>query len=236
VYVAMRFTEHGFTPTRERRWQRSATILRRGIALARGDREILAVFAATFLVNGANEAYGRLYPRRLVELGLPAQPDPIVWFTALGVVAFATGALALRIVELRIAGAGVARRTYAAACGIGVAGLLLLACAPNDAVAGAGVLVVSGVALTLTSAVGAIWVNSRTANDVRATVQSLLAQAEYLGEIVCGFALGALAQLASIPAAFVCACGLIACAGVVVMRARDQGVRSRNYLSGEPGD
>jgi predicted MFS family arabinose efflux permease len=174
LYVATRFTERGFAPTRVRRWQQSAAILRRGVALARGDRVILAVFAATFLVDGGSEAFRRLYPRRLVDLGLPAQPDPIVWFTGLGLVAYGAGAVALRIVEGRIAGEGVARRTYVAACGLGVAGLLLLAVAPDAIFGSAGVLIVGGVALTLTRAVGVIWVNARTASDVRATVQSLL--------------------------------------------------------------
>lgn len=218
LYVATRFSERGFAPTGARRWQQSAAILRRGVALARGDREIVAVFAATFLVNGAAEAFGRLYPRRLVDLGFPARPDPIVWFTGLGVVAYAAGAVALRIVEGRIAGAGVARRTYALACGLGAAGLLLLAWAPEEISGGAGVIVVGGVALTVTRAVGVIWVNDRTGSDVRATVQSLLAQAEYFGEIVCGVALGALAQGTSITVAFVCSAVILGGAGVVVRR------------------
>ena len=86
----------------------------------------------TFLIDGAAEAYGRLYPRQLVELGLPACPDPIVWFTGLGIATFATGALALRIVEARIAGAGAARRAYAVACFTGALGLLLLAHASDS--------------------------------------------------------------------------------------------------------
>lgn len=220
LYVVVRFTEHGFTPTRARRWQRSAAILRRGVALARHDHEILLVLAATFLINGAAEAYGRLYPKRLLGLGFPVQPDPIVWFTGLGIVAFAVGALALRIVEARIDGVGVARRVYAAACFIGALGLIALACAPGYIIGSAGVLLVGGVALTVTRAVGAIWVNRRTTSDVRATMQSFLAQVEYVGEILCGVALGALAQFTTITVAFACSSALIACAGVMVVRSR----------------
>ncbi len=220
LYIVVRFTEHGFTPTRARRWQRSAAILRRGIGLARRDREILLVLAATFLINGAAEAYGRLYPKRLVELGFPAHPDPIAWFTGLGVVAFVAGALALRVVEARIDGVGVARRTYAAACGVGALGLVVLASAPGVLIGSAGVLLVGGIALTVTRAVGAIWVNRRATSDTRATVQSFLAQVEYAGEIVCGVALGILAQFATITGAFACSAALITCAGVLVMRSR----------------
>ncbi|HEX5506537.1 MAG TPA: hypothetical protein VFW96_28230, partial [Thermomicrobiales bacterium] len=80
LYVVARFPERGFTPTKARRWRRSAAILRRGLALARGDREILLVLAATVLINGAAEAYGRLYPARLVGLGFPGRAAPLVWF------------------------------------------------------------------------------------------------------------------------------------------------------------
>lgn len=220
LYVMVRFTERGFTPTKARRWRRSAAILRRGVALARRDREILLVLAATFLINGAAVAYGRLYPKRLVELGFPDQSNPIVWFTVLGIAAFAVGALALRIVEARIDGLGVARRVYAAACFIGALGLIVLIRAPGYIVGSAGVLLVGGIALTVTRAVGEIWVNRRTTSDVRATVQSFLAQVEYGGEILCGVALGAVAQVTTIPVAFACSSVLIACAGVIVVRSR----------------
>src|SRR5690242_17227239 len=103
LYVVARFTEQHFTPTRAQHWQQARTILQRGVTLARRDREILLVFAATFLVNGAAVAFGRLYPKRLVDLGFPSRPDPIVWFMGLGIVTFVAGALALRIVEAHIA-------------------------------------------------------------------------------------------------------------------------------------
>ena len=167
---------------------------------------------------GAADAFGRLYPKQLVSLGLPDRLDPVVWFGGLGVITFAIGALALRIVEARINGVGVARRVYAAACGSGALGVLLLAAAPDAVIGSAGVLLVAGIAWSVTRAVGAIWVNSRASSDVRATVQSFLAQVEYLGEILCGIALGILAQVTSISGALAGACVLVVCAGVVVAR------------------
>ena len=220
IVVATRFTEHRFTPIREKRWRASVSVFRRGIALARRDREILLVFAATLLVNGAAEAFGRLFPKRLVELGLPATPDPIVWLTALGLVTLAVGAVALRVVEARIDGAGVARRVYAMACGIGALGLLVLAAAPDDVAGMAGVLLVGGIAWTVTRAVSVIWVNRRTSSDVRATLQSFLAQAEYLGEISLGVTLGILAQATSIAFAMMGASMLVLGAGLLIVRSR----------------
>ena len=81
VFVALRFPERHSRPSRERRWHTSLAIFRRSVLLARRDREILLVFAATLLVNGAAEGFGRLYPRQLLELGLSERPDPIVWLT-----------------------------------------------------------------------------------------------------------------------------------------------------------
>jgi len=219
LFVVARFTEHHFTPTPEHRWRESVSIFRRGFALARRDHEILLVFAATILVSGAAEGFGRLFPRRLVELGFPG-PDPIVWLTALGLVTLAVGALALRIVEARIDGVGVARRLYAAACFIGALGLIVLAHAPDNATGMAGVLLVDGIAWPVTRCVSVIWVNRRATSDVRATVQSFLAQAEYFGEIFLGITLGILAQATSITIAMMGSCALTACAGVLVVRSR----------------
>lgn len=220
LYVLARFSEQGFVPVRRRHWQRSRTILRRGVGLARRDREILLVLVATVLINGAAEAYGRLYPKRLVDLGFPGHADLLIWFTGLGITAYAVGTVALRVVEERIDDAGAAPRAYAAACAIGVLGLLALAIAPGFLVGSAGVLLIGGVALTVTRAVGVIWVNRRATSDVRATVQSMLAQAEYGGEILFGVALGAVAQSTTIATAFVWSAAIIGTAGAMMARSR----------------
>jgi len=218
AYVVVRFTEHAFEPIREDRWRESVSIFRRGIALARNDREIMLVFGATVLVNSGAEAFDRLWPKRLVDLGFPEEPDPIVWFTALGLLTLAVGALALRIVEARIDGVGVARRMYAVVCFVGASGLIVLAHAPNDIAGMMGVLLVGGVAWTVIRSVSVIWVNRRATSDVRATVQSFLGQVESTGEIVGGLALGILAQASSITVALTCSAALVATAGLLVTR------------------
>ncbi len=97
---------------------------------ARADKVILVMLAATFTVNGAAVGFGRLLAQRLVSLGLLANPDPIVWFASIAPVAAALDALSLRLVEKRIDGSGVARRTYVGSCVVGVLGLLGFAQAP----------------------------------------------------------------------------------------------------------
>jgi predicted MFS family arabinose efflux permease len=220
LLVVARFSEQHFAPARSERLRESLSIFRRGIALARSDQQILLVFAATVLVNGASEGFGRLYAKHLVELGFPEAPAPIVWLTALGLVALALGALALRIVQARIAGVHAARRLYAAACFLGALGLAVFAAAPDDATAMAGVLLVEGLAWPVTRCVSEIWVNRRASSDVRATVQSFLSQAEYLGEITLGITLGLLAQATNIPVAMTGSCALALVAGALVARTR----------------
>ena len=222
VFVAARFAEDNFTPVPGPRWSASAVILRRGVALARGDREILMMFAATTLINAASMV-NWLFPKQLIDRGFPG--DPVLWYTALGICSFVLGAAALRLVEARIDGAGVARRAYVLSCLVGILGLIVLACAPDALVGSIGVLLANGIAFTVTRAVSVVWVNERTSSDVRATVHSFLSQAECAGEIGSGFPLAALAAAAGIPAALFASSALTACAAAAVARPRSRARR-----------
>jgi MFS family permease len=218
-----RWPEAGFNRAAAgRRGRHFATILRRGFAVARSDRVILVIIAATLLVNGSGEAYGRLLEKHLVALGLPAHPDPIVWFAALGIVGVGLGAAVLRVVEARIDGSGVAKRTYVLSCAVGVVGLVLFANAPDTATAVAGSLLVSGIAYPVIRTAGVVWVNRRSPSAVRATVHSLLSQAEQAGEIVFGLTLAVLAGAASITVALMGSAVLLASATVLVLTTREQ--------------
>jgi hypothetical protein len=115
---------------------------------------------------------------------------------------------------------GVARRVYALTRFIGMLGLVVLAVAPDALIGGAGVLLVSGIAFNVTRTVSVIWVNRRTTSDVRATVHSFLDQAECIGEIIDGFALTLLAQVAGISIALIASAALIAFTGALVARSR----------------
>jgi MFS family permease len=218
VYVVARFPERRFVPAATRRSSASWSILVRGGTLVRRSRAILVVLAATMLVNGASDA-GRLQARRLVDLGFPSQP--LAWFAALGVLTLLGGAIALRAVESRIDDAGTARRGYVLACAAGAAGLVVLAGAPEKVGGAAGVVLFAGLAMPLTRTLATIWVNRETTGDVRATVHSFLAQAEYVGEILCGVGVAVVARLAGVSAALVGCAALFALArGVVAVSPR----------------
>lgn len=223
LFVAARFTERHFTPThvphaqRTQQWAAALAIFRRGVSLSRRDQEMRLVFIATLVLNGATMV-GWLFPKQLINLGFSS--DPILWYTALVVLCAALGVVALFVVEPRINGVGVARRYYALACFVGVLGLAVLAIAPVALIGGLGVLLISGIATTVTRPVSVVWVNRRTTSDVRATVHSFLSQAESLGETVGGVVLAALAQARGIAVTLLVAGALLALTGIMVARSR----------------
>ncbi len=217
LFVAARFTENNFTPAQGRLWRASLAIFQRGIALARRDRQIMLMLVATMLINGASMV-ALLFPLQLVNLGFPS--NPVLWYTAVGVVSFAASAAALRVVERRIAGPGAARRFYVVACSVGTLGLIMLAYAGSAELGSAGVVLASGVSFTVTRTVSVIWVNRRTTSDARATVHSFLSQAECAGEIVSGIALAGLARAIGIAGVLTIAGAIIVTTGVIITRAR----------------
>jgi MFS family permease len=223
-YVALRFAEDNFTVVPGSRWRAALSILRGGLNLARRDHEILLMLTATLLINGAYDV-AWLFPRRLVGLGLAG--DTVPWYTALGILSFAIGAVALRAVEARIDAAGAARRIYALSCLVGVAGLTALAIAPDVLVGSIGVVLVAGIANNVTRAVSVIWVNRRTASSVRATVHSVLSQVESAGEISAGFVFAGLASAAGTPATLLASAAVMAMTGGLVAwwRGRARAVR-----------
>jgi hypothetical protein len=128
------------------------------------------------------------------------------------------GAAALRVVEPHIEGVRTALRGYVIACAAGAVGLIGLVGAPEEVSGSAAVLLVAGIALPLTRTLGIIWVNRQASGDVRATVRSFLAQAEYVGEIVCGLAIAVVARFAGLSLALVTCAALFAITIFLVQR------------------
>lgn len=212
LYVVFGFPERRFVPAAGgRRWSASWSILVGGSTLVRRSRVILVVFAVTFLVTGVTGNFGRLYPLRLVDIGLPT--DPVAWLTVLGVLSYLLGAVALSLVQPH-----TVRRSYGIACAVGLAGVIGLASAPEEISGSVAVLLAAG-ALPLTRTFGTIWVNRQVhSGEVRATVHSLLAQAEYLGAIGCGLAIAAVARFAGMSLALA-TCGVLLAITILLVAA-----------------
>ncbi len=217
LYIVFRFQEKRFIPTKEKHWSTSWEIFKNGLGLIQKSRPILIIFTATFLVNGAADA-ARLFPKRLTDIGFSWGIAPIVWLTALGIVTLLIGIPALRIIEARVHGLDAARRDYALACIIGAIGLSILAFAPSSIIGSVGILLVAGIAMPLTRTLASIQVNKIATDNVRATVHSFLAQSEYLGEIVCGLAIGLLAQATNLSSALMGAAALLIATAILIVR------------------
>lgn len=202
------------------RWATTTSIYLHGVGMARHDRVFALVLAATALVNGGEEGFGRLFERHLLDLGLPTSPAPVAWFAAIGLLAAGVGAISLWWVEARIDGRGVARSVYVAASVIAAVGLVVFAHAPTIECAVAAALIVRGVGSPTIRVAATVMVNRRTTSEVRATVHSLLSQAEHLGEIVFGLLL-AVAVTASSTVTLVGSAVLVTGAGITVHRATD---------------
>lgn len=216
--VAVVFPENGFTRSDGDHLAESLEIFRTGSRLAFRDRQIGLVLAATLLLNGGAEAIDRLFFKHLDDLGLPGTLDPVLWIMGLTVVGSLAGVLALRFVEARIDGVGAPRRLYVLSVGIAVLGTIVMAAAPEAITGLAGTFITRGIAWSVIPVVAATWVNRRATSDVRATVQSFLGQAESIGEISGGIALGALAESAGVPWAFTCSAALFFLSALLVWR------------------
>jgi hypothetical protein len=223
ILVVLRFPERNFVPLRTRRWRGALGIFRRGVTLAARDKTILILVAVTVLVNGAGDSFARIYPVKLVNVGLPGGSDGTLWFTGISITGFIAAALALRFVENRITSESGARGAMVLGGIAGAVSLALFGLAPNLSIAIAALLVANGVAGPLLRTVTTIWVNRQTPSDVRATMHSFLAQAEYVGEIATAGVLAALAGLAGSSGAFVLTAALFAASALVVLAAgRDE--------------
>lgn len=220
AYVALGFAERGFAASHEARLSGFFNTLKTGGQLVISDRSIAIVLIVTFLINGADEVFSRLLPKGLIDLGLPGEPDPILWLTGLGLITLCVGAIVLQIIQDRLSSEPTLRLLYVAACCFGCGGILVFAAAPNQWVAMSGAILVHGIAWNIARVVGVVWVNGRSRSQERATLQSFLSQAENLGEVVVGVGLALIAQSAGIPWAFACAAFIVFMAGCLLLRLR----------------
>ncbi|MCC3764360.1 MFS transporter [Glycomyces sp. TRM65418] len=193
AWFARCLPERNFIRIRTRHVHAALDIARRGARLAVRDRTLLVLVAVTILVNGAADAFGRVYPVALADLGLPTGPAGTAWFTAIALAGYVLAALALTAVQRGLHTDRGTRTGLIAACLTGAFGLALTGLAPTLELAVAAVIIASGIAMPLTRTLTAIWVNRRTTSDIRATTHSFFAQSEYIGEILCTATLASLA-------------------------------------------
>jgi DHA3 family tetracycline resistance protein-like MFS transporter len=190
-----------------------ADTLKAGIRTVRARPVLLTILLITFLSAGASETFDRLWEFHLLnDYTFPVIIDlpPIAWF---GLISVSTLVISIGVAE-------VARRkvdtdnhvaTARALLGMDAAlmvAMVVFALAVSFEMAVAGYFV-ARVMRRVTIPISTAWINQSLTPNVRATVMSLNAQTDAVGQIAGGPLLGALAVTAGAPAALLAAAGFI---------------------------
>lgn len=220
LWLIWAWEEHGFTRVEEDRLASSIRVFKNGLSLARADQTILTVLAVTVLFNFGAEAVDRLTDKRLIDIGIPLEDEPIVFIMALAAVGWVFGAILLNWAEKRIERPGEGRRLYIALCLVAALGTAIVAMAPSLGPGVVGSFMVRGLSWSVLPVVAEVWVNRQAESESRATVQSFLGQAESAGEILGGIVLGVVARQFDVPIALYGSALLFAASAVFVWRSR----------------
>jgi MFS transporter, DHA3 family, tetracycline resistance protein len=209
--------EEHYTPAPRGDRSRGRTMvdtLAAGIRTVRGKPVLITILAITFIGAAASETFDRLWELHILgRLEFPAVPElpPIAWFALVSV----TGLLA------SIAVAEVARRrvdtdshlatakALLAMDGTLMVGMAVFAVAGSFELAVAGYLV-ARVMRRVMAPISTAWINQSLTPHVRATVHSLNAQTDAVGQIAGGPLLGTLAVSAGTSAAMLTVAAFIA--------------------------
>jgi hypothetical protein len=177
-----------------------------GTRFVRAQPAILLLVGATLVAGASSEAFDRLWEAHFIrDVGLPAfgALDPVVWFGLFGVLVSLVGVVASTVLLPRIERAGSASlaRWLLWLTAVLVGASAGFALAHGIAVALATLLVAQAMR-SLVSPIASIWLNKQiTDSSVRATVISIVGQADAVGEAAGGPALGGLGNAFGIRAA-----------------------------------
>lgn len=203
--LALVMPETGFRPhaTPEDGGVRAfASTARRGARTVRGHPVLLLLLGIAFAYGAWTESFDRLWVAQFLAIGLPTELNDVTWIGVLTGVAFAAGIVTSEVAARRLGEAptrtlarllaGLNAALLVVALGFALAGSFLLACGAYLALVGLRSLVAP-----LTS----VWVN-RTVEDssVRATTLSVVSQADAVGQVVGGPAIGGVATAFSLRA------------------------------------
>lgn len=227
--------ETGFkrTPATEREsWHDLFSTLREGLALIRVRRVLLLIVLTSFSIGLFSEGWDRLWTAHLIQnITLPAiaNLDPIIWFGVLSMVSSVLSLIATEWVRRRNL---QSHRELSTGLLIsqGIIGLSVIAFAwsPNFGIALLLLWAVS-VARTVSEPLFNAWINNHIDSRVRATVLSVTSQANAIGQIGGGPAIGYIGTLTSLRVAISLTGVLLLPAVWLVARIRGMG-----HVSAQP--
>lgn len=173
---------------------------------------VVRAFLFIGLLTGlTSEVFDRLWVDRIAnDFPLPAwfgENSVALWFTLFALIASLIGLVASLVTNRLVPKATSAEHPttiMALLSALQVLGLVVFALAGNVGLALAGRWLREA-ATSVGSPISKAWINRNVASTARATTGSLMGQADALGQVVGGPALGALATAAGIPAALLAA-------------------------------
>ena len=176
-----------------------------GVRTVRGHPVLLTILLITFIGGAASETFDRLWELHILgNFAFPTFVDlpTIAWFGLISVTALLASVGVAEVARRRV-DTDSHLATARALLGMNTAlmvGMALFAVAGNFGVAVAGYLL-ARVMRRVTVPISTAWINQSLTPHVRATVMSLDAQADAVGQIAGGPLLGALAVSAGTPVA-----------------------------------
>jgi DHA3 family tetracycline resistance protein-like MFS transporter len=204
--------EQGYRPTsyaQRNAWQGMRATLHAGLRTVRGHAALLSILVITIIYGMSSEALSRLAPLHVLnDTGLPSYFTAATWFGILHAGAFLGGAVVTWLVTQTIDLHNPRRIVQL----LLVLTVVMLLATLSFALAGVFWFALIAVWMTRWMRIAmrplvVAWVNRGLAPSARATVLSMLGQAEALGEVCGGPVLGLIGTLHTVRTALVCACG-----------------------------
>jgi len=209
--------EDHYTPAPREGRSRARTMgdtLVAGIRTVRARPVLITILAITFIGAAASETFDRLWELHILgRLTFPAVPElpPIAWFALISVVGLLASIGIAEVARRRVdtdSHVGTAKALLAMD-GALMVGMAVFALAGSFEMAVAGYLL-ARVMRRVMAPISSAWINQSLTPHVRATVHSLNAQTDAVGQIAGGPLLGALAVSAGTPVAMLTVAGFIA--------------------------
>ncbi|MBY9078684.1 MFS transporter [Paenibacillus sp. HN-1] len=240
VYLIARMKETGFVPRTEGRGESPLREMRKawldGAAVVRRSPLLIAMVVITVFTGAASEGYDRLWEAYMMNgIGFPAGPiTPALWFGIFSAAATLFGMAAVHAAERRIdTNSGrtlsISLLLLTAIRALGITGLAL---SPSFGGAAAAVLTVS-IASAVAEPLYATWLNRNLESRTRATVLSMVSQADAFGQSAGGPAVGWIGSRFSIRASLLAAgVLLLPVLGVFSRGIKDAGADALNRKAG----
>jgi len=209
-----------------------AAIAAIGLRQIRASRVLVTLVLVALALGISSEGWDRLYSAHLMRnlgMGSAGGLSPVGWLALIGLCNCALGIGAFQLVASRLSGlrSGATLAALYLSRGAMMLGFAFAPALPVAVIAYLAAQTAGNLAGPLLDA----WIARETPEEVRATVLSVVGQADALGQIVAGPAVGLLGVLASIRAALAVSAALMLPAGVLAQRARGVQVVTRAFGS-----